>query len=224
MKKGNIIVSLIIIVLINIGIFVAVDNYSGLFWINYCFVMLALLFTAYTVSFPSKEKGIMEKMNITAAVGVYLISEIIAALIFSKLDENKTPLALIIHLIVIGAFILFFYFTLQGNSFIKEQQQKRGIELLNFRYVLEQMKLIQQKTPYSAEYKKAIDETYDALSASQSSSSTDVETLEREIIDNIAKLNEAVDKNDSEIIFSICKKIIRISSERDSKLRLRKNF
>lgn len=86
------------------------------------------------------------------------------------------------------------------------------------------MKLIQQKTPYSAEYKKAIDETYDALSASQSSSSTDVETLEREIIDNIAKLNEAVDKNDSEIIFSICKKIIRISSERDSKLRLRKNF
>ncbi len=166
----------------------------------------------------------MEKMNVTAAVGVYLISEIIAALICSKLDENKTPLALIIHLIVIGAFILFFYFTLQGNSFIKEQQQKREIELLNFRYVLEQMKLIQQKTPYSAEYKKAIDETYDALSASQSSSNTDVEKLEREIIDNIAKLNEAVDKNDSEIIFSICKKIIRISSERDSKLRLRKNF
>ncbi len=224
MKKGNLIVSLIIIALINIGIFVAVDDYSGLFWINYGFVMLALLFTAYTVSFPSKDKGIMEKTNVTAAAGIYLVIEILAALICSGLDEDKTALAVIIHLIIIGAFVLFFYFTLQGNSFIKEQQQKRGIELLNFRYVLEQIKLIQQKTPYSAEYKKTVDKTYDALAAAQSSSSTEVEPLEREIIDNIAKLNEAVDRNDSDAIMSVCKNIIRLSSERESKLKLRKNF
>lgn len=50
MKKGNLIVSLVIIILINIGIFAVVDDYSGLFWINYGFVILALLVSTYSMS------------------------------------------------------------------------------------------------------------------------------------------------------------------------------
>lgn len=224
MKKGNLIISLIVIALINIGIFVAVDDYSGLFWVNYGFTMLALCFTAYTACFLSKDEKLTPKLNISIAAEIYLIAEIVVSLICSQFDEDYLALVIILHLIVVGAFILFFYITLQNNSFIKSEQQKRTTELLNFRYVLEQMKLIRDKVPYSAGYKKAIDRTYDSLAASQSASSAEVEALEREIIVSINKLNEAVDKQDSDLIEAVCTRINQLSSERDSKLKLRTNF
>lgn len=224
MKKGNLIVSLIIILLINIGIFVVVDDYSGLFWINYGFVMTALLVSTYFMCFSAKNEKLMEKLNVTAAVCTYLICEIVTGLICSSFDEDHQAVAVVIHLIILGAFIIFFYSTLSANAFIKQQQELRGRELLNFRYVIEKMKNIQRKIPYTAAYKKDIDKAFDSLASGQTSSNAEVEPLEREIIDTIDILNTAVDNNDEQLIISTCSKINQLASERDSKLKLRSNF
>lgn len=224
MRKRSLIVSIIIIALINIGIFVVVNNYSSLFWINYSFTMSAILISAYYICFAFKNEKYMGKLNIMAVVSIYSTCEIIAGLVCSAFDKDHQAVVIVIHLIIVGIFIVFLSSTLSANDFIKNQQKKRECELLNFRYVIEKMKNIQHKIQYTASYKKDIDKAYDSISSGQTSSSPEVEPLEREIITAIDDLNTAVDNNNEQLIISTCDRLNRLCSERNSKLKLRSNF
>lgn len=224
MKKGNLMVSLIIIILINIGIFIAADDYSVLFWVNYSFFMTALLASTYIICFFAPKEELMNKMNISISIGLFLTAETIAALLCSFLAAENWGISVIIHLIILGLFIIIFYSTLSANSFIKQQQEKRKVELMDFKYILEKMKNIQRQVPYSASYKKEIDIAYDSLSSGQTSSSVEVEPIEKEIIAAIDVLNDAVIDKDEQLIVSTCNKLNQLSYERNSKLKLRSNF
>ena len=224
MKKGNLIVSLIIILLINIGIFAIVDDYNAAFWINYGAVMLAFLVAAGYTSFNNSQEKLMAKLNISATIGAYLLSEIIAGLICSAFADLNPAIVLVLHLFIICAFILIFYSTLSMNSFVKQQQEQRGQELYSFKSAIERIKSIQRKTAYTAPYIKEINKACDSISSGQTSSNAEAEIYEKKIFAKLDILDEAVEKNDEVLIVSTCNELIRLSTERDSIIKLRTNF
>ena len=222
MKKGNLLVSLFLIAILNIGIFVVVNDRSDVFWVNYCFLMFAVLFAACTFSFGSKNEKLASKLNIFMVAIVFLVCEAIAALVCARFDSAAW--ATVVHLAVIGIFIVFLYATLSGNAHVEQQQEQRGADLINFKSVLESFKGIQKNVPYSAPYKKTIDKAFDAIASGQVTSSPEVAGIERDIADAVNELGKAVTANDEQTIASVCSRIDKLSSERESKLKLRSNF
>lgn len=222
MKKRNLCISLLIIAIINIGIFVVVDDYSSVFWINYCFVMLALLFTTFKLSFGNQACDYNASLNKSIPISLYLVFELAAGLICSNADSEA--LVLVVHLAIVGAFIVLYNITISTNDAVKVQQEKRKVELHNFKCTIEKIKLIQASVPYSAEYKKAIDRVYDALRSSQTESNDEVKPVENDISSSIDELEKAVSENDIPKISVICHDIEKLAAKRDSILLTRNNF
>lgn len=222
MKKRSFFVSLAIIAILNIGILVIVDDYSGIFWINYCFIMIALLFTTYKLSFGGSTDDLNNTLNKSIPISLYLIFELIAGLVCSK--ANSETLVLVVHLAIVGVFIVLYNITISANDAVSVQQDKRKVELRNFKRVIERIKLIQADTPYSAEYKKALDRVYDVLRSGQTESNNEVEPIENEISSSIDELEKAVLENDSQKISTICHDIEKLAVNRNSLLKTRENF
>jgi hypothetical protein len=222
MKKGNLLVSLFLIAIINIGIFAVVNDRSDVFWVNYGFLMFAVLFAACTFSFGSKTEKLANKLNIYVVASVFLICEAIAAFVCARFDSAAW--ALVVHLAVIGLFIIFLYMTLSGNAHVEQQQAQRGMDLQNFKTVLEKFKGVQKNVPYSAPYKKIVEKAFDAVASGQVTGSPEVSGIEREISDAVDELGKAVSAGDEQAIASVCTKIGQLAADRESKLKLRSNF
>lgn len=217
-------IALIAVVAANVGVFLLVERFTPLFWINYVFAMVACILTIFINIFSlDKEKPIFG-YTLAAVSWVYLVVELIAAFVFSKILPFSILPAFLVQLFILAAFGICYLQVKMVNESIKEKQAVRGNEILNFKYILETMKDVQRKIAYSEPYRKTVEHTYDSLASGQTKSNDAAAKVEQTILEKIRELDSVVDKHSEEEIQAVCKEIERLSEERKRILTLKKNF
>lgn len=217
-------IALIGLIVVNVGIFLMIHEYFLTFWISYGFLMVALLLNIAVHVFATETQPLIFGYSLGAIAIVYLVVEAIAAVIFFILSPLVTLPAFIIQVIILVAFGICYIQVLMTSSATARQQEIRGRDILNFKYILEQMQSVQKKVPYAASYKKALEHACDSLASGQVKSTAEAEPIERAILEEIRSLKALVDEEKEEDILASCKKIEQLSEERKQKLRLREPF
>lgn len=227
MKNGKLykgLIALIGLVMINAGIFLMIHEYFLTFWISYGFLMIAVLLNILIHVFATDTRTVMFGHSLRAIATTYLIVEFVAAVIFFIFSPFLALPAFIIQVIILAAFGICYINVFMTSSATAKQQELRGRDIMNFKYILEQMRNVQQKVPYGASYRKVVEHAYDSLASGQVRSSAEAEMTERAIIEEIDLLGRAVNtENDSDII-ACCKKIEQLSEERNQKLHMKELF
>lgn len=216
---------LIVFIVINVIIFALAKSRTGAFWLSYIFMVAAFLCFGFVVVYLSESTG--KKIlgyPLSFGAGVYLGLEIVVALIFMLAAYKLVIPAILIQVILLGVFALMILTGQSVSTQIHQNEQGRGTDLMNFRFTLEKMKLVQQKVEYSAPYRKKIEQAYDSLAGGQMKSSPEVENLEKSILDKIDQLSNAVDRREDEAVQNICTDIINLSQDREMKLKVKRPF
>lgn len=223
MYKG--LIALIAVVVANVGVFLLTDKFTTLFWINYVYAMLACVLTIYVNVFSLEGEKPIFGYTLSAISWVYLIAELVVAFVFSRVTPLSFVIlaAFLIQFVLLGAFGIVFLQAKRMNSAIKQQQAERGQDILNFKYILECMQDAQRKIAYDAPYRKVVEHAYDSLASGQVRSYGATE-VEREILDKITLLSQAIDNQSEEEILAAAKEIEKLSEERKRMLRMRPNF
>lgn len=216
---------LIVFIVVNVVIFALADDKEGAFWLSYIFLIAAFLLFAFVSIYLSDttNKRILGYPLVVGA-GAYLAIEIVVALIFMLAAYEAVVAALIVQVILLALFVLGLLSGQMVNTQIHQKEQARGTDLMNFRFILEKMKQVQQKVEYSASYRKTIEQAYDSLAGGQVTSTPEIKDIEMNILSKIDQLSNAVDQKDSGAIQNICSEIIRLSQEREMRLKIRQPF
>lgn len=217
--------TLVVFIVLNVIIFVVAEDMEGAFWPSYIFFFIAFLIFAFIAVYLSEttKKRILGYPLIIGA-GVYVAVETFLALIFMLAAYELVVPAILIQLVVLAVFALLLFTDEFVSKEIHKKEQVRGTDLMNFRFILEKMKLVQQRVEYSAPYRKTIEQAYDSLAGGQVTSTPEVKDLESSILTKIDQLSGAVDRREADVIQSICSEIINLSRDREMRLKLRQPF
>lgn len=227
MKNGKIfrgLIALVGLLVANIGIFVFIHKYFLTFWISYGFLMAAFLVNICVHIFVKNTKPLIFGYSLGAVAAVYLIAEIIAAVIFFALSPFAALPAFLVQLIILVAFGICYLQVLMTSAATARQQEIRGRDIMNFKDVLERMRSVQSKIPYEAPYKKTVEHAYDSLAGGQVRSNREADEIERKILDEIHRLDAAVSAANEEEICAGCVKLERLAEERKEVLNRRELF
>ena len=217
-------IALIAVVAANVGVFLLVKNFSPIFWVNYSFAMIACALTIYINIFSVEKEKPIFGYTLAAVSWAYLIAELVAAIIFTKIFPFFILAAFLVQLFILAAFGICYLQAKLINETIKEQQAIRAVDIMNFKYVLECMRDVQKKIEYSASYRKTVEHAYDALASGQVKSNEMAAEVEKDILNKIKELNVAVEEQAEEKILSTCKEIEYLAEDRKRILRLKNNF
>lgn len=227
MKNGKLfrgLIALIGLLAANLGIFLLIHRYFLTFWISYGFLMVAILINIFVYVFATSKKPLIFGYSLGAVATVYLVAELVAAVVFFTLSPFFTLLAFLVQLLILVAFGICYLQVLMTGAATAKQQEVRGRDIMNFKYILEQMRRVQQKVPYEAVYKKTVEHAYDSLASGQVRSASEAETIERKILDEIHQLDAAVSEGNEEEILAGCLKLERLAEERKEVLNMRAPF
>ena len=217
--------ALIIFVVINVVIFALAEEQKGAFWLSYIFLIIAfLLFGFVSVYLSDVTNKRILGYPLIAGASVYLVLEIIVALVFMLAAYELVVPALLVQVILLAVFVLGLLSGQFVNTQIHQKEHMRETDLMNFRFILEKMKLVQQKVEYSAPYRKTIEQAYDSLAGGQVTSSPEVKELETDILSKVDQLSSAVDRKENDAIRNICGELLNLSQERELRLKMKQPF
>lgn len=125
---------------------------------------------------------------------------------------------------IFAVFLVAFLVVSMHSSHVNEQQATRTTDLMNFKYILDNMKSAASKMEYANPQRKMVMHAYDSLASGQVTSSEQVFDIENSITEAIEELKVAISGKDDEKVEKVCKRIEELSDERKSKLTARRPF
>ncbi|MBQ6406924.1 MAG: hypothetical protein IJJ64_02685 [Butyrivibrio sp.] len=218
------VVAAILIFVANIGLFLFGESFGAVFWISYIFTMTAALIASYVLIFYINEKPYIQVYEISAVTTAYLVLAVIAGFICRNFLFLWPVRAFFIQLCILALFGVAFIFVMIHGSHVAEQQQTRSTDLMNFKYILDNMKSAVSKVDYSNPQRKALMHAYDSLASGQVTSNEVVFDVEKGILDAVEALKSAITNGDSAKIEELCKTIEDLAEERKRKLSLKRPF
>ncbi|SCZ78989.1 hypothetical protein [Pseudobutyrivibrio xylanivorans] len=218
------IVAAIIIVVANVGLFLFNNTFTHTFWISYTFMMMAALITAYVEVIYVNKKQILHAYEISAVTGFYFVVAFIAGLISIKVLWLIPARAFFLQFVIFALYLVAYLVVSMHGSHVNEQQATRTTDLMNFKYILDNMKSAASKMEYSHPQRKMVMHAYDSLASGQVASSEQVFDIENSITEAVEELKAAITGKDDEKVEKLCKRIEELSDERKSKLTARRPF
>ena len=218
------IVAAILIVVANIGLFLFERTYGATFWISYVFMMLAALIASYVLIFHINNKPYVLVYEISAVTVFYLVVAFIAGTVCRHFLVLWPSRAFFTQLCIAAFYAVAFLFVSIHGSHVREQQQVRSTDLMNFKYILDLMKDATSKMEYSNPQRKMVMHAYDSLASGQVTSNEVVFDVEKGILESVEALKGAITSNDSAKVDELCKKIEELADERKRKLSLKRPF
>ena len=218
------IVAAILIIVANIGLFLFGDTFNTTFWISYVFMMLAALIASYVEIFYINNRSYLQVYEISAITIAYLVIALIAGIICKNFLFLWPARAFFIQLCIVAFYAVAFLFVVIHGSHVKEQQQTRSTDLMNFKYILDMMKSATSKMEYSDPLRKTVMHAYDSLASGQVTSNEVVFDVEKGILESVEALGGAISSKDNDKITELCKKIEDLADERKRKLSLKRPF
>lgn len=218
------IVAAILIVVANIGLFLFGNSFGSVFWISYIFTMLAAIIASYVLIFYINNRPYLQVYEISAVTVAYLVIALVAGFVCRNFLYLWPARAFFIQLCILALFAVAFIFVMIHGSHVAEQQQTRSTDLMNFKYILDNMKSAVSKVDYSNPQRKMLMHAYDSLASGQISSNEVVFDVEKGILDAVEALKGAVSNGDSAKIEELCGTIENLAEERKRKLSLKRPF
>ena len=217
-------IAVILISVANAGIFLLGADFTKTFWISYAYSMIAALVTTFVVIFLVKERSLMFKYEVSVITYVYLAVQLVAGLFCTFNLFHFPMLAFFIQLCVIAIYAVVMLMNYNHRSQVNEQQEIRGRDQANFRYVLDSMKSAISFMDYADPQRKAAMHAYDSLASGQVITNKAAFEIEREILTTIENFEKAVkDKNES-LVADNCKKIEELAEARKRQLSAKATF
>ena len=218
------IIALVIILVANIGIFVLGSDFTASFWIGYVYTMLAAVITTYVEIFFAPKEELIFRYPISTVTFVYLVVQIVAFIIGSRLLWMFPLLVFFVQLCIVAAYIVLFMSVLLHNTTTKEQQEIRAKDIVNFKYILDTMNTVISKVTYVDPNRKMLQHAYDSLASGQVKSDISVMDIEQQILAAIGRVDLAIGEQNAAEIKAGCDEIEYLAAERKRRLSQRVPF
>ena len=213
------ILKLIFLIVFNIIFFMfGGTNRETSVWISYGFILLSYLMLIITQNVIRPSNSSVLGLSLYSISSVYFLVEFIVGVFFivRKQDTYKIPLA--IQLVIFSLYLLIFISTLMANNNTIDSVQNYEEEVAYIKGVSSKVKLLIGQVE-DKNINKRIEHIYDLLHTSPSKSNNSVKPFEKNIILLIDDLEGAVQRNDTNMIYSLSSEIENNVKERNRLLK-----
>jgi hypothetical protein len=147
----------------------------------------------------------------------YFIIELIVGVIIILIAPDGTKVAWTIQTVLATVCVAWLLAYLIANEHTADSTEWREMELQYVKGASTKIYAIIQQIADKATVKR-VERIYDVIHSSPAKSNIDVRPLEQQVLNEIARLEEAVAQNETEQIVTIADKIYRLANERNNQL------
>jgi len=219
-RKLWIILDLIFVVVFNVLFFmISGFDHKTSVWAAYVFIHVAYVLLIVTPKF-------IEGENTSNAIDVpiytisvfFFLAEFVINIFLIVIKIGSVKPVFIVNLIVIAIYAYLIISNMIANNKTSTDIKRQSLEAYFIKSASENLRIIKGRS--NDQVKDIIERLCDKISASQTKSNSEVADLERDIIDMIGQLGDAVDCDDIEKIEQLTKGITRKVDDRNSRLRI----
>lgn len=222
LMKG--IIAFIVILFTNLAVFLLMEDFNEAFWICYLFSMIAVLTASAMEIFYGNKEILIFKYPVMLVTYLYMVIALVVALITYNVLQEHILILFLINLYVFASYLIGLLSTFIHNNTTKEQQAVRAKDIVNFRYILDRMKSVISKVQYADKNYKMLQHAYDSLASGQTKSNDAASAIEKQILEFIDLLDNAIVDENQENVVSLCQKIEKAADERKRVLNSSKLF
>jgi len=189
-------------------------------WISYGFIHFAYFLFLTTPLFVRKSKAdYIYGRTLYLITAAYFIVELIAGVTFILIAPEKVKTAIIIQVVLAAIFIGWILIYLIADEQTVKSVEQHKAELQYVKQSSSQLKAILQQIADKTTAKK-VEQVYDLIHSSQIKSDSSVRPLEDEIVSEINKLEDTIERNDLELAATLADKIYKLADKRNRQLKL----
>lgn len=192
-------------------------------WIAYGFIHFAFIMAVVTPFITEKGRDRATFMLSTYAITMaYFVIEFVIGLIFIFIALQGFKASLLVQVFIAAIYLVVLFVNMIANEHTAKSVKKQQQELLYVRDACGQLQSVLDSAK-DKEIRSTIKKAYDTISSSPIKSDASVMNVESQIMDEIQRLGNLVlsgeESNKEEIIF-VSEKIIRLTNDRNRKLKL----
>lgn len=217
---SSLIIAIASLIIINIFVFTMIPVFTTNIWINYIFMMVAIVLGGGLNAFHAPRLPYFYKSATTIVCSIYMAVSVIAGFIFSFIFKYIPAMSVILHIVIVAAALSAYLYANNINRDVSNREAIRQYEVLNFKVSLSKMEAVVNQIGYSESYKKVVEHAYDRMKSAQTKSSPQVSVLETTVLSKLDELSQAVSEKNEANIVSLCNEIEKLINERDAQLRM----
>ncbi len=193
-------------------------EHSASVWISYGFIHFAYLMILATPFLVRKSSSAsVFGFSLYSASTVYFFVEFAVGLIFIFIGSDSFKASLAIQVIIAGIYAILLVSNLIANEDTADNIERHEDEVAYIKNAASRVKLLVGKASEKSANKE-IEKAYDLLHSSPTSSISTVKSLEEQINNKVAELENVVASNNTTAIITISGELIAMTEERNRKL------
>lgn len=188
-------------------------------WISYGFIHFAYLMVIVTPLLIRKSsRAAVFGFSICSISSAYFLLEFVIGLvfIFKQTETLKVPIAT--QVVIAGIYAVILLSNLLVNEHTADAVKKQEAEISYIKTAASRVKLLMGKVS-DKKAEKAIEKAYDILHSSPTKSIYAVHSIETQVINKVAELEEAVSENRIADVAGLSMEIIQLMEDRNMELR-----
>lgn len=227
MNKKNVLwtlLDLVFLIVFNTAFFVVGGaEHPASVWLSYGFIHFAYVMILITPILTKKGKSsAVFGFSIYAISSAYFIVEFVVGVVFILIGGDSVKLPLIVQIIIAGIYAILLITNLIANESTADSERRHDEAVSYIKTASLRVKSIMNKSD-NKKINKEVEKVYDLLHSSPVKSVPEVYTLETEIINKIAELEQAVFCNEDDNIKRITRDITRDVEERNKVIKMKQS-
>lgn len=216
-----IILDLVFLAIFNAVFFVVGGNdHPASVWLSYGFIHFAYMMVLATPLLVRKSSSAaVFGFSIYSISSSYFLVELVIGLVFIFKRSESLKIPLVTQVILAGIYAVILLSTLLVNEHTADAVEKREAEVSYIKTAASRVKLLLGKVS-DKKADKAIERAYDMLHSSPTKSIHAVHSIETQVINKVAELEEAVLADRTVDVTELSNEIIHLMEERNRKLHL----
>jgi len=195
-------------------------NCNNSVWISYGFIHFAYILLLLTPFFARRGKAeYIYRRPPFFVTTTYFLIQLCTGITFILIAPETVKVTLIVQVILAGLFLAWLLAHLIANEHTADRAEQREPELQYIKETSAKLQTVLQQISDKNTAKK-VEHVYDLLRTSPTKSNVNIHSLEQQIINEIERLEDVVNNNDSEQILSMTNKIYQLIEERNRQLKI----
>lgn len=188
-------------------------------WISYGFIHFAYLMVLVTPFLIRKSSCVaVFGFSLYSISSTYFLLEFVVGLVFIFLQSESYKASLIVQVIVAGLYAVLLLSHLIANEHTADRVERHEEEVAYIKTASSRVKVLMGKLN-DRKANKEIEKVYDALHASPTKTASQVRSIENDVMNQIAELEEAVSDQNTAIVIATAGKILSLLEERNRKIK-----
>lgn len=195
-------------------------DHNASVWISYLFIHFAYLMLLLTPYFIKKgESAVIFGFALYSVSAYYFILEATIGILFILSSPESYKVTLLSQGLIAGLYIVLLISNMLANERTAEKEEKRQVEISYVKKTASELSSIMSDID-DAGLRKKVEKVFDALKSSPARSHPDVAGIENDILISIREIKDALQTEDESFITNKINTLLRLISERNSRLKL----